>query len=206
MDGSLALYGGSFNPIHIGHLIVARAVGEHLQISRLILIPCATPPHKRIDQLADAAERLEMVRQAVADEPLFEVSDIELNRRGPSYTLLTVEAFRESIGPDTPLYWIIGADTLPELHTWYRVEELVEACSMITVARPGYAEPDLAPLSKLLTSAQIQRLRDNILTTPWIDVSATDIRKRLREGRSIRYLVPDEVHSYIDTNGLYRKP
>ena len=146
-----------------------------------------------------------MVRRAIAEEPLFEASDIEMNRQGPSYSLVTVEAFRESLAPNTPLHWIIGADTLPELHTWYRVAELVEACRIVTVARPGYTEPDLALLSNVLTSSQIQRLRDSILTTPWIDVSATDIRRREQEGRSIRYLVPDEVRSYISTEGLYRK-
>ncbi len=204
MTGGVGLFGGSFNPIHVGHLIVARAVAERLGLDRLVLIPSAQPPHKRGDDLADAADRLEMARLAVQGEPGLEVSDVEIRRQGPSYTILTVQSYLDDLGPDAPLCWIIGGDSLPELHTWYRVAELVELCTIVTAARPGYETPDLSPLARVLSDAQIARLRDHVLPTPRIDVAATDIRRRLHAGQSIRYLVPDPVRDYIERNRLYR--
>jgi nicotinate-nucleotide adenylyltransferase len=203
-DQAVLLYGGSFNPIHNGHLIVVRSAAEQLDVSRIVLIPSAAPPHKNNAQLAGAEDRLEMVRLAIADEPGFEVSDVEIRRTGPSYTILTVEEYRRELGPDAPLYWLIGADTLPELHTWYRVAELVELCRIVTAARPGYERPDLSSLQGCLSSAQIQRLSEGILTTPRIDISATEIRRRAREGRSIRYLLPESVRGWVRRRDLYR--
>ncbi len=200
---SIALFGGTFNPIHNGHLIIARSIAELLGLSRVVLIPSANPPHRNDDDLADAADRLEMVRLAIAGEPDFEASDFEIRRSGPSYTILTVEGHRESLGPDLPIHWIIGGDTLCELHTWYRVSELVDMCRIVTAARPGFESPDLSPLATALSAPQIQRLRDGILPTPRIDISATDIRRRVRAARSIRYLVPDAVRKYIADRGLY---
>lgn len=199
----VALFGGSFNPIHNGHLIVARAVGDRLGVARMLLVPSANPPHKRGEELASAADRLEMARLAVEGEPGLEVSDVELRRSGPSYTFLTVDEFRRSVEPDVRLYWIIGGDTLPELYTWYRIRELVDMCRIVTAVRPGYETPDLAPLARVLSAEQIAKLRDAILPTPRIDISATDIRRRVGEGRSIRYLVPEAVRGYIEAHQLY---
>ncbi len=202
--GGVLLYGGSFNPIHNGHLIVARAVAEELGVERTILIPSAAPPHKAGSDLASPEHRLAMVHLAIADEPAFEVSDIELRREGPSYTLLTVQAYRQQVGPDVPLYWLIGGDTLPELHSWYHIAELVDLCRIVTAVRPGFETPDFSTLFGCLSLAQIQRLRESILSTPRIDISATQIRARVREGKSIRYLVPESVADYIAQEQLYR--
>ncbi|HOB74113.1 MAG TPA: nicotinate (nicotinamide) nucleotide adenylyltransferase [Phycisphaerae bacterium] len=204
-DPGIALFGGSFNPIHHGHLIIARAVAERLGVSRMVLVPSALPPHKRASELASAMDRLEMARLAVADEVGLDVSDVEVYREGPSYTFLTVEHYRRLLGPDVPLYWVIGGDTLPELHTWYRISELVEQCRIVTAVRPGYEELDLSPLGRVLSAGQIDRLREGILPTPLIDISATQIRRRIGEGRSIRYLVPEAVREYIESRGLYRE-
>lgn len=202
-DG-LLLFGGSFNPIHVGHLIVARAAAEQLNAEQVVLIPSAAPPHKTNSHLATPEDRMEMVHLAIAGEPGFAVSDIELHRQGPSYTILTVEAYRRELGSGTPLYWLIGGDTLPELHTWYRIRDLVELCTVVTAVRPGFEAPDLSTLFNALPPSQIHRLEGSILPTPRIDVSATEIRRRIREGRSIRYLVPDRVAEYIRANGLYQ--
>ena len=202
--GGLLLFGGSFNPIHVGHLIIARAAAEQLGVERTILIPSAAPPHKTGSDLAAPEDRLEMVRLAVAGEPGFEVSDIELRREGPSYTLLTVQAYRQQVGADVPLYWLIGGDTLPELHSWYHIAELVDLCRIVTAVRPGFETPDFSTLFGCLSLAQIQRLRESILSTPRIDISATQIRARVREGKSIRYLVPESVVEYIAQERLYR--
>lgn len=202
--GGVALFGGSFNPIHTGHLIVARSVAELLELSRVVLIPSANPPHKPGQDLADAGDRLAMVRLAIDGDAHLEASAVEIERDGPSYTILTVQAYRQSLGPDPAVHWIIGADTLSELHTWHRVSELVDMCRIVTAARPGFESPDVSQLSASLSRRQIKRLRDGILPTPGIDISATDIRRRVREGRSIRYLVPGAVEDYITTHSLYR--
>ena len=204
MSAGVGLFGGSFNPVHNGHLIVARSVREALGLDRVMVIPSANPPHKREHDLADAADRLAMVRLAVAGEPGLEASDIEVQRDGPSYTILTVEAYRQSLGPGVPLYWIIGGDTLPELRAWYRISELVELCRVVTAVRPGFESPDLSPLRLSLSGQQVQRLAEGVLSTPRIDISATGIRRRIAENRSIRYLVPDVVREYIGTHRLYR--
>ncbi|MBP7933025.1 MAG: nicotinate-nucleotide adenylyltransferase [Phycisphaerae bacterium] len=204
MAGGIALFGGSFNPIHHGHLIIARAVAETLDLARLVLIPSANPPHKIGQDLADAADRLEMVRLAVADEALFEVSDTEIRRRGTSYTILTLEEYRSRLAPGEDLYWIIGGDTISELHTWYRARELVDLCRIVTAVRPGFETPDLSVLQPTLSAGQVERLRQGILQTPRVDISATDVRRRVAEGLSIRFLVPEAVREYIERKDLYR--
>jgi len=201
-DGGIGLFGGSFNPIHNGHLIVARAVGELLGLDRVVFIPSPNPPHKPGADLADAADRLEMVRRAIAGETGFDCSDLEIRRSGPSYTILTVQEFSR-LKPGRPLCWIIGADSLAELYSWYRLAELVELCRIVTAARPGFDQPNLAELSRMLPAERVRRLQDDILPTPRIDVSATEIRRRVAAGLSIRYLVPDPVLEYLRQRGLY---
>jgi nicotinate-nucleotide adenylyltransferase len=203
MDGGVVLFGGSFNPVHHGHLIIARAAAEHLGAARVVLIPSANPPHKLDAELADASDRLEMVRLATENEPGFQFSDLELQREGPSYTYDTVQAFKADLGPDIPLAWLIGAHSLPELHSWYRAGELVEQCRIITAVRPGHESPDLTSLMGVLSLPQIECLKRHRLPTPRIDISATDIRARVRRGLSIRFLVPEAVSRYIADRGLY---
>lgn len=205
MNGKgVALFGGSFNPIHMGHLIAARAVAEHLDIPRVILIPSANPPHKLGNtELADASDRLEMARRAVAGDPLFEVSDVEVRRHGPSYTILTVEHYREAMPDAGILYWIIGGDSLPDLASWYRIGELADLSRIVTAVRPGYESPDLGSLRAVLRANQIEQLRADILPTPRIDISATEIRRRVRTGKPVRYLVPQSVEEYIRMNAVY---
>lgn len=200
----IGLFGGSFNPIHVGHLIASRAVAEHLRLEKVYLVPASVPPHSAPKSLAPSPHRLEMVRLAVQDEPLFEVSDYELLQPGPSYTVLTVEEFRRRLGDGAELFWIIGADSLPELANWYQADRLVDLCRIITAARPGWEVPDLSALARRLRPDQVEKLRAGILQTLRIDVSASEIRRRIAAGLSIRYMVPDAVADYIAANGLYR--
>jgi len=200
----ILLFGGSFDPVHFGHLIVSADAAEQIDAGRVVLIPSAHPPHKRGQTLSPAAERLEMCRLAVADDPRFEVSDWEVHQPGPNYTLHTVRHFRQTLPADTPLFWLIGMDSLVELATWYCVGELLEACTLVTAGRPGFEQPDLTPLMDLLSPAQIRKLERHVLQTPLIDIGATDIRARVRAGRSIRHLVPEPVRQYILERGLYR--
>jgi len=204
MAQRVGLYGGSFNPIHNGHLIVARAVAERLELDRVILLPSARPPHKGDRKLLDAGHRAAMVEMAIEDETLFEFSDFDLTRAGPSYTIDTVAHFGKLLGPQVELHWIIGADSLAELTTWYRVSDLVDACRIVTAARPGWDAIDWTSLRAVLSDTQVAALQSGVLQTPRIDISSTDIRRRVREGRSIRYLVPDAVLLYIERNVPYQ--
>lgn len=201
----ILLFGGSFNPIHNGHLIVSRAVAEHLGVQRVILIPSASPPHKQGQVLAPAADRLALCRAVADEDPLFHVDDWELHQPGPNYTLLTIQRFRSLHGADAELFWLVGLDSLHELGTWYRAAELLEACTIATAARPGFDLPASTALERWFSPAQVKRLLRHVVEGPRIDIAGTDIRARVRAGRSIRYLVPDVVRRAIATRGLYRE-
>ncbi|MFQ6048834.1 MAG: nicotinate-nucleotide adenylyltransferase [Phycisphaerae bacterium] len=205
MDTRIGLFGGTFNPIHVGHLIVARAAAEQLHLTKMIFVPSARPPHKPAEALPEPQQRLQMVRLAIAGQELFEASDCELRRGGPSYTIETVAHFRQRFGPQAELFWLIGADSLTELASWHRIEALVEACQIATARRSGWDAPDLSPLRRRLSNKQIQRLEAAILSTPRIDISASQIRQRIRQGLSIRWLVPEPVEQYIVQHRLYRQ-
>ncbi len=198
------LFGGSFDPVHHGHLIVARQVAEQLGVAQTILIPSASPPHKPQQALAPAADRLAMCRLAVMGDPQFAVSDWELTQPGPNYTINTIDHFRTALGPATELLWLIGMDTLPELETWYRAGELVDQCTFVTAGRPGFAKPDADRLARAFSQSQAAGLLQHVLPTVHIEIAARDIRARVQAGRSIRYLVPEAVRSYIEQHGLYR--
>lgn len=204
MGERFGLYGGTFDPIHHGHLIVARSVAEQLHLARVILLPSATPPHKNEEGILAAAHREAMVRLATGDEPLLDCGDFDLRRPGPSFTIETIEHYRKSLGVDAEICWIVGADSLAELATWHRIGELVDLCRIVTAGRPGWDEPPRAKLRDTLNDKQIDRLLSDILPTPMIDISSTEIRRRIGEGRSIRFLVPESVRVYIETHGLYR--
>jgi nicotinate-nucleotide adenylyltransferase len=200
----ILLFGGSFNPIHHGHLIVSGRAAEVLGADRIILVPGASPPHKGRAALAPAADRLELCRLAVRDDPRFAVSDWETRQAGPNYTLHTVEHFRDTEPQGATLYWLIGMDSLAELSSWYQIGALASLCTLVTVGRPGFQRPDFSPLRELMSPEQIQKLEEHVLQTPLIDISASDIRTRVRAGLSIRYLVPDAVRATIEARGLYR--
>lgn len=205
-DAGVGLFGGTFDPIHCGHLIVARSIREQLSLQSIVFIPAARPPHKGHAPMTTPEHRLEMVRLSVEGEEGLTYDDCELHRPGPSYTYQTVVDFRQRLGAAAPLYWIIGADLSAELGTWYRIRELLQGCGMVTVSRPGWDEPDLSALASVLDAGQIARLREGITRGPRIDISATDIRRRVAAGRSIRFLVPEPVRHYIEQHGLYRLP
>jgi nicotinate-nucleotide adenylyltransferase len=200
----VAALGGSFNPIHSGHLIVARSVAEQAGCAQVIFVPSPRPPHKPADDLVDARHRLAMCKQAIAGEEFFAVSDCELTRPGPSYTFHTIRQLSVELGPGCELAWIIGLDWVSQMGTWFRASDLLANCRFLIAARPGHPPPDRAKLLESFSPEQVDRLLSGVLETPRIDISASDIRRRCREGRSIRYLVPDAVLQYIETHGLYR--
>jgi len=212
MNQPIVLFGGTFNPIHHGHLIVARAAAEHFGFRRITLVPAALSPHKTSEAPgADgveptAGDRLAMVRLAVAGDGLFAVSEVDLERPPPSYTCDTLRDVRAAHGLDAPLYWIIGADMLADLPTWRRAEDVVSLANIITVSRPGFAgrtEAILADLRAQLPGDLVDKLAGGVVSTPLVDISSTDIRRRVAAGRPIGHLTPESVVGYIDKRGLY---
>ena len=197
----VGILGGTFNPIHLGHLIVAQDALEQLRLERVIFIPSATPPHKPLDGNATAIQRLAMVKLAIRGDERFGVDDLEIRRGGKSYTVDTLARLRQR-NPSAKLYFIIGSDSLRELHRWKEVERLVQLCTFVTVPRPGFEpKPVIDPK---LDAATRRRLQQQVLRGHPCDIASRDIRSRIAEGKSIRYLVPDAVARYIETHRLYR--
>jgi nicotinate-nucleotide adenylyltransferase len=191
------LVGGSFDPVHNGHLIVARAAAEKLNCNRVILVPAAQSPHKsQLTSNATPPQRLEMLRLAVAGDSYFDISTAELERPPPSFTVETIEKFLSEGRQD--LHWLIGADQLAKLPLWHRAAELVQKVTFVIAARPGHSVNfDALP-------PEFRNLRNNVVETPVLEISSTHVRQRVRDGKSIRYFVPDAVEGFILANNLYK--
>jgi nicotinate-nucleotide adenylyltransferase len=186
--------GGTFNPPHLGHLICAEEVYDHFEFDKVIFVPSARPPHKDNSEILDAQHRYTMTVLATCDNPHFEVSRVELDRPGRSYSIETVREFKRKYGQDTEIYWIVGADSVLEMFSWRAVDELLSICNFVAINRPGY---DLNQADqRFLKKVQLFKVTD-------VDISASEIRRRVRQGESIKYLVPPDVESYIYGNGLY---
>ncbi len=206
MAREIALFGGTFDPVHLGHLIVARAVAERRGFERITFVPTAWPPHKQ-PALAAAEHRLAMLQLATRGDPLFDISRVELNRTAASYTYDTLADLRDEHGPEAKLYWIIGADMLADLHTWRRSQEVVELANIVVASRWPWSakvEEVLTELAGSFRPEQVQRIRELVTETPLIDISSSAIRRRVADGQSIRNLVPDPVSSYVGKHVLYR--
>jgi len=198
----VAILGGSFNPIHIGHLMMAQSVLDEGCAGQVVFLPANLPPHKPHDHLASNADRLAMVRLAIADNPAFVCSDQEITRGGVSYAVDTLLAWHTLHPGERPCF-VIGMDSLLELHTWHRVEELLPLCEFITLRRPWYDPVPAAGVLKL-PAPWPERLLAGIIPGRGCDVSSSEIRKRIAQNRQIRYLTPDPVVAYIEAHGLYR--
>ena len=198
----IGIMGGTFNPIHIGHMIIAQNALEDYGLSKVIFIPCAIPPHKDAMPVVDARHRKEMVLLAIEDSLFFEQSDVELDRDGPSYAVDTVRSLYEE-EPDAEFFFIIGSDSLKELYLWKDIYSLLPLCQFITYSRPGFDVEELSESDIFLDAPWPKRLLKNIHRARHIEISSSDIRYRLAEGLSIKYIVPDPVVMYIYEHGLY---
>jgi len=200
----IGLFGGSFNPIHTGHLVMAQDAGHAFSLDRIIFIPAAIPPHKISQTLVTADQRIDMIRLALGDQEAWEVSDEEVRRGGVSYTVDTVRHFR-ALYPQAELFFMIGGDTLPELHTWKDISVLLDLCKFITMVRPGFERDKLGSASLHLDQRHVDALISRVTTGHVIGVSSTEIRMRVAKQEPIRYLVPELVERYVLEHGLYRK-
>lgn len=202
-QSKIILFGGSFDPIHRGHFEVAQAALAKLGGEMLIFIPAKRSPLKETFPKADAADRLAMIRLAIEGKPAFDVSDCELRRPDPSYTWDTVREFRRQ-RPDAILYWLVGADVVSELPHWYRIHDLLENCCFAVMHRAGYALPDFDKLRGIFRPEQIESLQKNIVAVPLIDISSTEVRRRLARGEDAGNLLPGPVYNYIREKKLYQ--
>ena len=203
---SIGIMGGTFDPVHNGHLAIAAHVQAALGLERILFIPAARPPHKPADSLAAVADRVAMVRLAIAHHPGFELSLIEVERPGPSWTADTVAELatqERAAGRIPDLTLILSDETFRDLPAWHEPERLLAACRIAVVQRPGYAAPDRSWLAAQAPGAAD---RVDFLEGPRLDISSTSIRKLVAEGRSIHGLVPDAVERYVAEHRLYRHP
>ena len=198
----IILFGGSFDPIHNGHLRVARVVLEKLCADQLILVPARRSPHKK-ELPVSGCHRLEMIRRVIADSERFSVSDCELNRCDPSYTLDTIHFFRNQYAPEDDLFWLIGADQLREFDKWYKVSELLDICRICVMYRAGYPKPNFERFQGIFSPVHITRLERDVVETPLIDISSTEIRRKLANGIMPYDDIPEPVSRYIQENHLY---
>jgi nicotinate-nucleotide adenylyltransferase len=187
--------GGTFNPPHLGHLICAEEVYDHFKFDKIIFIPNARPPHKNKSGVIDPQHRYMMTYLTIKDNPHFEISRVELDRSGHSYSIETIKEFRRIYESDTEFYWIIGADSILEMNIWKDVDELLTLCNFIAINRPGYDLNKADP-----------RYLDKVtfFKVTGVDISASEIRRRVRQGQSFKYLVTSDVEDYIYKNGLYK--
>ncbi len=212
----LGVFGGTFDPIHVGHLRCAEEAGEQLGLDRILLVPAADPPHKQHGRVTPARHRLAMVKLAAAGNPRFRVSSIEIERSGPSYTVDTLRSLRLRFGPAARLTLLIGLDAFRDLGTWKDYRTLFELADLAVWSRPpgSFRRPrallpvaargDFCYSEDQTTLIHRTGTRIQFLTVTALDISASDIRVRLQRGRSVRYLLPSAVERYVAREGLYR--
>ncbi|MDO8472524.1 MAG: nicotinate-nucleotide adenylyltransferase [Dehalococcoidia bacterium] len=198
----VGVLGGSFDPVHLAHLIIAEEVRLQLHLEKVLFIPAGQPYMKSNRVTTPAQHRLDMVRLAVASNPYFEASSVDVDRAGPSYTIDTLDVLRNTLPQGRELYFIIGWDSLATLPRWREPVRILEMCRLVAVPRPGVERPDLKELEVSLPGVSDRVI---MLDRPVLSISSTGLRDRVGRGVSIRYLTPEPVERYISDNGLYRR-
>ncbi|MBS4026803.1 MAG: nicotinate-nucleotide adenylyltransferase [Clostridia bacterium] len=194
----LGIMGGTFDPIHYGHLVTAEAVRSKFNLDKVIFVPSGKPPHKRDQEITTQEHRVLMTVLATITNTYFDVSRVELERQGYSYAIDTVQHFRQIYGGQTEIFFITGADAILEILSWKKVDDLIDECQFVAATRPGYEQKDLA---KLLPEKIINKIMK--ISVPALAISSTDIRRRVRENQPIKYLLPEQVEDYIFKHKIY---
>jgi len=197
---NIGVLGGTFDPVHNGHLIIAEVVRKRLNLAEVIFVPAGQPWLKADKPITPAKHRLQMLRLSLADKPYFKISTMEIERGGPSYTIDTIIELRSKLNPGDELFFILGQDNLAQLSQWREPSQLIQLCYLVAVPRPGSPPPNLKTLEASLPGI-LQRVM--LMDEPQVDISASEIRERVARGLSIRHLVPEPVNRYIKENRLY---
>jgi nicotinate-nucleotide adenylyltransferase len=200
----IGVFGGTFDPVHVGHLILAEQCREQAKLDQVLFIPSARPPHKQDQSLTPFVHRVEMLQLAVAGHPVFQIDEIETSRSGLSYTADTLDELHRRM-PEAELWLMIGSDCLPDIPGWHEPGRIVASAGLLIVARPNSPTWPAAELRANLRLRAEQELRYQTVEMPLIDISSRDLRRRVAERRSIRYLVPRAVECYIETHALYSR-
>ena len=203
MEQRIILFGGTFDPVHLGHIKVAEYAMTHICAQSIVFVPARRSPHKNCFPVATGQQRVDMIRLAIQGKGGFEVSDCELNRDEPSYTIDTVRSFGEKHGGQAKLYWLVGADAVAELAKWHQIEQLVDECELSVMCRGGFERPDLTCLTGCLGPKRVEKLRQNAISTPLIEISSTEIRQKLAKGQNVSAFLDEKVIGYIKSNRLY---
>ncbi len=199
----IGILGGTFDPVHYAHLAIAEEVYCALRLTRMLFVPAGQPPHKPERRITPARHRLAMLERAISANPHFSLSLVDMQRAGPSYTVETVRLLRDEWGPGAELFFVIGGDSLKDLPTWREPAGILEQATLVALMRPGYSDVS-AERAQLV--ARLPGLEQRLITLegPRMDISSTDLRQRVAEGRPIRYQTPDAVEEYIRQHDLYR--
>jgi len=197
---NVGILGGTFDPVHSGHLILAEVAREQLNLNEVLFIPAGQPWLKVERTITPAEHRLQMLRLALNDTPYFRISEMEIQRSGPTYTIDTINALKKRLSDEDELFFILGQDNLMQLPQWHDAPELIKLCYLVAPPRPGVKKPDLKALE-----AEIPGIRQRVMLMkePLPDISATNIRERVARGLSVRHLVPEPVNRYIKEHRLY---
>ncbi len=201
----LGLFGGTFDPVHFGHLLLAECCREQCRLDAVWFLPAAVPPHKQARPLAPAQARIEMLELAIAGNAAFAVSRYETDRGGVNYTAETLAHFHEE-DPERELFFLLGADMLHDLPHWREPGRICQLAMLVAVRRAGGPPLDFAPLARFAAAERIEQMRSSAVEMPAMGVSSAEIRRRLSTGESIRYRTPRAVEAYIESHGLYIEP
>lgn len=199
MNSRIGVLGGTFDPVHYGHLVIAEDARVYLKLEQVLFVPAYQPPHKPIDSYWPFEHRVRMLELAIADNPQFGISLIEERRSGPSYTVDTIQQLQSELGPATQIFFIIGMDSLGSILSWRKPDELLHLCRIVVAERAGY-RVDLTALEAALPGL---RPRLELIDTPELSISSTDLQRRIRLGLSVRYQLPPQVEAYIHEHRLY---
>ncbi len=200
LENAIGIMGGTFDPIHYGHLAAAEAARFSFSLNKVIFVPTAYPPHKKKQGVTDPQIRYTMTEMAISTNPKFEISSVELRRKGPSYTVDTLREFRE-LYKGVQMYFITGADAILEIFTWKDVDALLKISQFIAVTRPGYKQKELDEIIKAIKSRYNKIV--HVLSVPAVAISSSEIRKLCKRQRPIKYLLPESVEEFIYEHGVY---
>ena len=198
----LGIFGGTFDPVHLGHLLLAEVCLEQCRLDQVWFVPAALPPHKQQRTLTPGSQRVEMLQLAISGQRSLDVSTLELDRGGISYTWETLSALRDA-HPDTDLFFLMGADSLADLPRWREPQRICELALPVAVRRVGSAELDFNLLDSIASPQRIAEMRQFQVEMPLIELSSTDLRERFSTGRSVRFRTPRAVEKYVETHHLY---